>query len=66
MRKKERSHTEEVEHVFINEEKRDLKDNLVPGREWYLPGAHSETLGDWVKQPNLGEEVRTRKAQAKR
>ena len=56
---KESLHTEEVEHVFVNEEKRNLKDRFRPGREWYLPGAHSKTLGNWVKQPNLRQDVNT-------
>jgi len=45
----------EVEHVFVNEEKCDLKDDFLPGREGYLPGAHSKTLSNRVKQPNHRE-----------
>ena len=45
--------TEVVEHVFVNKEERDLKGTFYPSREWYLPGAHSDSLGNWVKQPNL-------------
>lgn len=48
--------TEEVEHVFVNEEKGDLKDGFLPGREGNLPGAHSEALSNWVEQPNLGRD----------
>jgi len=47
--------TEEVAHVFVDEEKRDLKGYILPSRERHLPGAHSETLSNWVKQPNQGE-----------
>jgi len=46
---------EEVEHVFVDEEKRNLKNGFPPSREWYLPGAHSEALGNWMKQPNERE-----------
>lgn len=41
--------TEEVEHVFVNEEKRDLERDILPSREGNLPGTHPETLSDWVK-----------------
>ena len=52
-------HTKEVEHVFVDEEKRDLKNDVLPSGERHLPGAHSEALGNWVKQPNLKQGVRT-------
>jgi hypothetical protein len=54
-----RLRTEEMKHVFVNEEKRDLERNISPSREGDLPGAHSKTLRNWVKQPNLGQDVRT-------
>lgn len=50
--------TEEVEHIFVNEEERDLKSGILPGREGYLPGAHPETFGDRMEQPNLEGWVR--------
>jgi len=46
---------EEMEHVFVNEEERDLECDIFPSGEGNLPGAHSETLGNWVEQPNQGE-----------
>lgn len=46
---------EEVEHVFVNEEKRDLENGFLPSWEGDMPGAHSETLGDWMEQPNERE-----------
>ena len=53
-----------MEHVFVDEEKGDLKSDVLPSRERHLPGAHSEALGNWVKQPNLGQGVRGRSTRA--
>lgn len=50
--------TEEVEHIFINEKERDLKNGILPRGEGYLPGAHPETFGNRMKQPNLEKRVR--------
>jgi hypothetical protein len=52
--------TKEVEHVFVNKKERDLKRDIPPKRERHLPGAHSESLGNWVKQPNLEQDIRAR------
>ena len=52
------SRTEEVEHVFVDEEERNLKSGVLPGGERDLPGAHPETLGNWVEQPYLKQYVR--------
>ena len=62
--RKRTSLTEEMEHVFVNEEKRDLECGILPSGEGNLPGTHSETLGNWVEQPNLEQEVRTRRIRA--
>jgi len=43
---------EEVEHIFVNEKKRDLNSDVLPSGEGNLPSTHPETLGNWVKQPN--------------
>ena len=47
--------TEVMEHVFKNEEKRQLGKHSLPRRERNLPGFHANRFGDWVEEEDLEE-----------
>ncbi len=44
-----------MEHVFKNEEKRQLGKHSLPRRERYLPGSHTKGFGYGMEEEDLGE-----------